>query len=63
MCAVLFEGHFLHWPEQIFVLRLKTDDLLQFLFLSQVPDINPSEEEKKEKAPLEVYCDNPGGNG
>lgn len=25
--VVLFEGHFLHWPEQIFVLHLKTDDL------------------------------------
>lgn len=47
--VVLFEGHFLRWPEQIFVLHLKTDDLLQFLFLSQA-DINPSEEEKKEKA-------------
>lgn len=52
MCVVLFEGHFLPWPELIFVLHLKTDDLLQFLFLSQAPDINPSEEEKKEKAPL-----------
>lgn len=50
--VVLFEGHFLRWPGQIFVLHLKTDDLLQFLFLSQACDINPSEEDKKEKAPL-----------
>lgn len=44
MCVVLFEGHFLHWSEQIFLLQWKTDDLLHFLLLSQVLDINHKEE-------------------
>lgn len=44
MRVVPFEGHFLRWSEQIFVLRLKTDDLLQFLLLSQALDINLNEE-------------------
>jgi len=42
--VVLFEGCFLRWSDQIFVLHLKTDELLQFLLLSQALDINLSEE-------------------
>lgn len=41
---MLFEGRFLHWSEQIFVLHLKTDDLLQFLLLSQALHISLGEE-------------------
>lgn len=44
VCVVLFEGHFLRWSEQIFLLQWKTDDLLHFLLLSQVLDINHKEE-------------------
>lgn len=44
MRVVFFEGCFLHWSEQIFILHLETDDLLQFLVLSQALDINLNEE-------------------
>lgn len=44
MCLVLFQGHFLSWSDQIFLLQWKTDDHLHFLLLSQVLDINHKEE-------------------
>lgn len=50
MPVVLSEGHFLRWPEQILVFHLKTDDLLQFLLLSQALGINLNEEGGKGKS-------------
>lgn len=46
---MLFEGCFLCWSEQIFLLHLKTDDLLHFLLLSQALDINQEEMGKKKR--------------
>lgn len=59
VCVVLFEGHFLRWSEQIFLLQWKRDDLLHFSSAEPGSWYQPQRRKRRKRKKLlyMAYCD------